>query len=58
MDKLQYVLHIKTIPTEEGRAAELALFRRRPDECKSVLLQANLTYRAIKMNIRLFAWER
>jgi hypothetical protein len=27
-------------------------------ECKSVLLQANLTYRAIKMNIRLFAWER
>mmetsp|Transcript_39397 Transcript_39397/g.47784 ORF Transcript_39397/g.47784 Transcript_39397/m.47784 type:complete len:763 (-) Transcript_39397:804-3092(-) len=58
LDKLQYVLHIKSIPTEEGRSAELALFRRRPDEAESILLQAGLTYRAIKMNIRLFNWDR
>ncbi|KAK3271476.1 Intraflagellar transport protein 80 [Cymbomonas tetramitiformis] len=58
LDKLQYVLHIKDMPTEEGRSAELALFRRRPDEAESILLQAGLTYRAIKMNIRLFNWDR
>uniref|UniRef100_A0A7S0RGA6 Intraflagellar transport protein 80 homolog n=1 Tax=Pyramimonas obovata TaxID=1411642 RepID=A0A7S0RGA6_9CHLO len=58
MDKLQYVNHIKSIPTEEARAAELALFRRRPEEAEAILLQAGLVYRAIKMNVRLFAWER
>jgi len=58
VDKLQYVLHIKDIPTEEGRNAELALFRRRPDEAEAILLQAGLVYRAIKMNIKLFNWDR
>jgi len=58
VDKLQYVLYIKDIPSPEGRAAELALFRRRPDEAEQILLQAQLYYRAIKLNIRLFNWER
>merc|ERR1712100_839309 len=58
VDKLQYVLYIKDIPSAEGRAAELALFRRRPEEAESILLQAALYYRAIKVNIRLFNWER
>merc|ERR1711907_596194 len=58
VDKLQYVLHIKDIPSSEGRAAELALFRRRPEEAEQILLQAGLYYRAIKVNIRLFNWER
>ena len=39
MDKLQYIQHIKQIPSEEGRAAELALFRRRPEEAEAILLQ-------------------
>jgi len=58
MDKLQFVIHIKSIPTEEGRAAELALFRRRPEEAEAILLQAGLIYRAIKMNVRIFNWDR
>jgi len=58
VDKLQYVLYIKDIPSAEGRAAELALFRRRPEEAEQILLQAALYYRAIKVNIRLFNWER
>ena len=37
--KLQYVLTIKEIPTTEGRNAELALWRRRPDEAEAILLQ-------------------
>merc|ERR1712072_1063962 len=58
VDKLQYILYIKDIPSPEGRAAELALFRRRPEEAEQILLQAGLYYRAIKVNIRLFNWER
>jgi len=58
VDKLQYILYIKDIPSAEGRAAELALFRRRPEEAEQILVQAALYYRAIKVNIRLFNWER
>eukprot|EP00939_MAST-03C_sp_MAST-3C-sp1_P001027 g1027.t1 len=59
-DKLQYVTYIKGVPSSEGRAAELALFKGKPDEAESILLQASppLVYRAIKMNIRLFRWQR
>merc|ERR1711998_513815 len=52
-------MHIKRIPSEEGRNAELALYRRCP-EAEQILLQARppLIYRAIKMNIRLSRWNR
>ena len=56
--KLEFVLAIKDIPTVEGRNAELALWRRRPDEAEAILIQAGLTYRAINLNMRLFRWER
>jgi len=56
--KLQYVLFIKEIPTPEGRNAELAMWRRRPEEAESILLQAGLIYRAIDVRIRLFHWDR
>ena len=58
VDKLQHVLHIREIPSEEGRAAELALFRRAPEEAERILLQAGLFYRAIAMRMRLFQWDR
>ncbi|KAK9814722.1 hypothetical protein WJX72_010508 [[Myrmecia] bisecta] len=58
VDKLQQVLAIKAIPSQEGRSAELALVRRCPQEAEAILLQAGLTYRAIQMNIQLFRWER
>ncbi|CAM6088739.1 unnamed protein product [Calypogeia fissa] len=58
VDKVHYILHVRDLPSEEARQAELALFKRRPDEAESILLQAGLTHRAIKMNIRLFNWDR
>jgi len=60
VDKLQYVMYIQTIPSQEGRNAELALYRKQPEEAEMILLQAqpSLVYRAIKMNIRLFRWHR
>ena len=58
--KVEYIQSIKAIPSEEGRNAELALFRRQPDEAERILLQANppLVYRAIKMNLLLYRWTR
>ena len=57
---MEYIQTIKAIPSEEGRQAELALFRRHPDEAERILLQASppLAYRAIKLNINLFRWAR
>merc|ERR1712100_822253 len=49
VEKVQFILHIKEIPTNEGRNAELALFRRLPYEAEAILLQSQLYYRAIKM---------
>lgn len=60
LDKLQYVQDIKEIPSEEGKNAELALYRGAPDEAEEILLQSRppLYFRAIMMNVRLFRWER
>jgi intraflagellar transport protein 80 len=60
MAKLEFVLHVKQIPIEEGRSAELALLRGAVDEAESILMQAQppLVYRAIKLNITLFRWTR
>lgn len=41
VDKLQYVRYIKDIPSEEGRAAELAAYRQRPEEAEAILLQVH-----------------
>lgn len=32
-------LQLKQVPTEEGRNAELALYRRKPDEAEAILIQ-------------------
>lgn len=58
MDRLQFITHIREIPSPEGQSAELHLFRRQPDDAETILLQGGLTYRAIKLNIHLFRWER
>ena len=57
-DKVQYINHIKEIPTKEGRNAAMALFCRQTQEAETILLQAGLVYRAIQMNIDLFNWDR
>merc|ERR1712195_383397 len=58
VDKVQYIAHIKSIPTVEGRNAQMALFCRETDEAEAILLQAGLIFRAIEMNCLLFRWER
>lgn len=58
--KVEYVQYIKSVPSEEGRQSELALYRRQPEDAERILLQASppLIYRAIKMNITLYRWAR
>nr|CCC94502.1 conserved hypothetical protein [Trypanosoma congolense IL3000] len=58
LDKVRYMRFLKSIPTPEGRQAELALFQRRAGEAERILLQAGLVYRCIDMHTRLFNWER
>ena len=58
VDKVQYILHIRNLPTAEQRNAELALFCHQPQQAETVYLQAGLVYRAIELNIQLFNWER
>ncbi|OQR84934.1 intraflagellar Transport protein 80 [Achlya hypogyna] len=61
VDKLHFVLYVKNLVSEERRMAELALYAGAIDEAEAILLQAHptpLIYRAIKMNIRLFRWDR
>ena len=58
VDKLQFISHIKEIPSAEGRNAELFLFKGMTKEAESLLLQAGLTFRAIKLNIRQYNWDR
>jgi len=58
--KLNYILYIKDIPSEKARMAELALYKRDTKNAEQILLHANppMLYRAVKINIRLFRWER
>lgn len=53
VDKLEFVQHVLRVSSDEGRNAEMALYRRCPDEAESILLQASppLIYRAIKLNV-------
>jgi len=60
VDKLQYIKFIKNLPNVEIRNSEMMLYKRCSDEAESILLQASpkLVYHAVKLNVRLFKWER
>jgi intraflagellar transport protein 80 len=57
-DKVQFINYIKELPSEPSKNAGLALYCKKYQEAESILLQARLYYRAIKMNIKLYKWER
>lgn len=39
IDRLHFVLHLKDIPSVEGRNAELALYKHQPDVAERTLVQ-------------------
>mmetsp|Transcript_39014 Transcript_39014/g.38632 ORF Transcript_39014/g.38632 Transcript_39014/m.38632 type:complete len:501 (+) Transcript_39014:753-2255(+) len=58
VDKVQFINYIKELPSEASRNSALALYCKKITEAEQILLQAKLYYRAIKMNIKLFRWDR
>lgn len=57
-DKVQFINYIKELPSEPSRNAALAMYCKKVNEAEQILLSARLYYRAIKMNIKLYRWER
>jgi len=58
VDKVQFINYIKELPSEASRNSALAMYCKKINEAEQILLQAKLYYRAIKMNIKLFRWDR
>jgi intraflagellar transport protein 80 len=58
VDKVQFINYIKELPSEASRNSALALYCKKINEAEQILLQAKLVYRAIKMNVKLFRWDR
>jgi intraflagellar transport protein 80 len=58
VDKLKYIVTVKEIPAPEIQRAQLMLLKRQHRDAETVLLQAGFVYRAIKINIKAFKWER
>ncbi|KAJ3387372.1 Intraflagellar transport protein 80 [Entophlyctis sp. JEL0112] len=56
--KVQYICYIRDIPSQEARAAEMALLRKQVKEAESILVSAGLIYKAIMLSVNLFRWER
>lgn len=57
-DKVQFINYIKELPSEPSRNAALALYCKKYSEAEGILLTARLFYRAIKLNIKLYKWDR
>lgn len=57
VDKVQFINYIKELPSDASKNAALALYCKKINEAETILLQAKLFYRAIKMNIKLYRWE-
>jgi len=58
IDKVKMINKIKEMPNEAARNAMLAVYFHKTNEAEHGLLQAKLYYRAIKLNIKLFKWDR
>ena len=57
-DKVQFINYIKDLPSEPARNAALAVYCKKSSEAEQILLQARLFYRAIKLNIKMYKWDR
>ena len=57
-DKVQFINYVKELPSEPSRNAALAVYQKKIPEAEQILLAARLYYRAIKLNIKLYKWDR
>lgn len=57
-DKVQFINYIKELPSEPARNSALALYCKKVQEAEQILISARLFYRAIKLNIKMYKWDR
>jgi len=55
---VQFLRHIKDLPSKEVRTAEMILFSGQQQDAEGLLIQAGLIFRAIMLNLDLFNWDR
>jgi intraflagellar transport protein 80 len=58
VDKVEYIEHIKQSPNKNIRNAETLLLSGNFRDAENILVQANLIFRAIMMNLNQYNWER
>ena len=58
MDKVEYIEYIKQSPSKDIRNAETALLCGNIQDAESILLQSNLVFRAIMLNLYQYNWDR
>jgi intraflagellar transport protein 80 len=46
------------MPSDISKNAALAIYFKKNSEAESIYIQAKLYYRAIKMNVKLYKWDR
>ena len=57
-DKILFLRSILDLPLQSQKDAELALYRKNIKGAENILIQNDLIYRAIQLNMRLFRWRR
>jgi len=57
-DRVEFIQHLREVPTEEGRAAELSVFAGEFEVGEEILLRAGLVWRALDLNMAMFRWPR
>ena len=57
-DKVQFLSEVQELPSQVLKNAAMALFFKRNQEAEQIYVQNKLFYRAIKMNVNLFRWDR
>lgn len=56
---MQYIDHIQQkLTSEPARQAAMMVYQKRIPEAEAILTGARLFYRAIKLNIKLYRWDR
>lgn len=58
VDKVEYIEYIKQSPNKDIRNAETALLCGNLQDAESILVQANLVFRAVMLNINQYNWDR
>lgn len=58
VDKVEYIEYIKQSPSKDIRNAETALLCGNILDAESILIQANLIFRAVMLNLNQYNWER